>query len=226
MLGQGDAGSLLSEIRSWLYSNERSLGLRRDLEEDFQTPEAKIPLFLRPLRRDDVHELLDEHDSGSPNTATMELARRKIFIDADVPTCYVAVTEDGHPCYMQWLIGAQHNEQIQSHFKGGLFPVLKKNEGLLELAFAPEKYRGMRIMPHAMAEIAKKGNDFGARYIITFVSEGNIPSLKGCQRAGFYPYMARESKWRLFRRRCTFKLLPPNTRYSFDLEPKASKVSD
>ena len=38
-----------------------------------------------------------------------------------------------------------------------------------------------------MALIAERGGDIGAREVITFVNLENIPSLKGCQRAGFHP---------------------------------------
>ena len=40
-----------------------------------------------------------------------------------------------------------------------------------------------------MAQIAERGTDLGARWVITFVTVDNIPSLKGCQRAGFVPYL-------------------------------------
>ena len=42
-------------------------------------------------------------------------------------------------------------------------------------------------MPAAMGLIAEKGETIGARYVITFVAPDNIPSLKGCQRCGFFP---------------------------------------
>lgn len=217
MLTRGEAGELWKEVKRRLYSNERSLCLRRDLDEPFETPAAKIELRIRPLQPEDVPKLLEEYDSDVPNEAVKERARRKLFLRENVPTCYVAVTEDDEPCYMQWLMSAEQNDQIQSYFNGG-FPVLNSDEGLLEFAFALEKYRGLRIMPHAMAEIAKKGKEFGARYIITFVREENIPSLKGCKRAGFWPYMVRDDKWRFFTRKVEFHKLPEGTPYSFDVE--------
>ena len=215
MLAKGEASLLAREFKRRLYSNERSLCLRRDLDIPFESPAAKLSIQIRPLREEDVGELLDEYDEGTPGEAVKERAQRKLFLQEKVPTCYVAVTEDDSPTYMQWLMAASENDRIQAYFRGG-FPVLKEDEGLLEFAFSLEKYRGMRIMPHAMAEIAKKGRDFGARYIITFVPEENIPSLKGCKRAGFFPYMERVAKWRCFRRRYEFKMLPPGTQYSFD----------
>lgn len=63
-------------------------------------------------------------------------------------------------------------------------------------------------MAGAMAQIAVKVLDFGARYVLTFVHADNIPALKGCQRAGFAPYILRHERWRLFRRSVVFEALP------------------
>lgn len=56
---------------------------------------------------------------------------------------------------MQWLMAATENDKIQAYFRDG-FPVLKEDEGLLEFAFSLEKYRGMRIMPHARPRLQKR----------------------------------------------------------------------
>jgi hypothetical protein len=41
---------------------------------------------------------------------------------------------------------------------------LSPDEALLEGAFTPESHRGQGIMPQAMASIAEKAKDLGARY--------------------------------------------------------------
>ncbi len=217
LIARGEIGLLAREFKRRLYSNERSLCLRRDLDTPFETPEAKLPLKIRPLHERDVVELLDVHGKDIPSEAVRERAQRKLFLPEKVPTCYVAVTEEGRPAFMQWLMAATENDKIQVYFRGGV-PVLGDDEGLLEFGFTLEKYRGLRIMPHALSEIAKKGRDFGAKKIITFVPEDNVPSLKGCKRAGFSPYMVRVARWRWFRRHCEFKILPPNTPYSFEAQ--------
>ena len=63
----------------------------------------------------------------------------------------------------------------------------------------PQAYRGRHIMPAAMARIAEKATALGARRVITFVADDNVPSLKGCARAGFAPVSARHLRRRLFR---------------------------
>ena len=44
-------------------------------------------------------------------------------------------------------------------------------------------------MSAAMALIAERAADIGARHVLTFVGLDNIASLKGCQRAGFNPLL-------------------------------------
>lgn len=69
MVVKGEAGLLGREIKRHLYSNERSLGLRRDLDIPFETPEAKLAIEIRPLREEDVGELLDAYDDGISSEA-------------------------------------------------------------------------------------------------------------------------------------------------------------
>ena len=108
---------------------------------------------------------------------------------------------------MQWLFGYSDNAFIRQ--LGG-FPELAQNEALLENAYTPAKYRGLGIMSAAMAQIAERATDFGARYVITFVNEDNVASLKGCQRSGFAPHLLHHRKQMLFGllRRDRFEELP------------------
>lgn len=205
---QGNSGKVLEEVRRWVYSDSLSFGLRRDLGQPFTAPPAKIPIITRPLTDSDRPKVFG--DEG------YSLHIRQDFLSASIPTCYVATTSDGDPCYIQWLMAPSHNNQIQAYFKG-LFPILKQDEALLEYAYTLEKYRGQKIMPSAMAQFAEKAADFGARWVITFVGQDNIPALKGCKSAGFYPYLIRQERWRLFRRSLTFTPLPDGTPYPFDV---------
>ena len=62
LLCRGQARILLGEVARRFYSTERALALRRDLDVPFETPAAKIPLTIRPLAKEDIHELLDDYD--------------------------------------------------------------------------------------------------------------------------------------------------------------------
>ncbi len=78
---------------------------------------------------------------------------------------------------------------------GSLYPRLAPYEALLEGAYTPEAYRGQGIIASAMALIAERAGDFGARWVVTFVDETNVASLKGCARAGFVPYLRRRVRF-------------------------------
>lgn len=190
------------EFKKRIYSRSISFGLQRDLNNEFRTPSAKIEIKVRPLRKEDVPELLDT--TVDPSINPRIIASQQSMVDANIPTCYVAVTTKDEPCYMQWLIGYDYNHRIENHFHG-VFPPLKKHEALLEGAYSNPAYRGLRIMPMAMALIAEKSTEIDARWVNTFVDVTNIPSLKGCQRSGFKPYLLRKDQWFLFHRTTTFQ---------------------
>ena len=190
--------------RSWraflnrLHSSWDAVELRRDLNVPLAAPAAAIALRIRPIEPRDIPSILEIVDPQLSSEEKWERVRRRRLLDANFGTCFVAVTDGDRPCYMQWLFTNRDNEKIRSYFSG-LFPELASDEALLEGAFTPEAFRGKRIMQAAMAQIAEKGAGLGARSVITFVGLDNIASLKGCARAGFFPYARRSQIWRLFR---------------------------
>lgn len=199
LIAQRRFGELGHKAASLLYEKRSTFGLKRDLRIDISHPKAKIPITVRKLHATDIPSLL-------PPAATLarqervELATRKSHFDANIPQCYVAVDDrNGAPCYFQWLMGPSQNARIQALFGPQWFPILRPDEALLENAYTPPAYRGNGIMSEAMALIAERAEDLGCRYVITFVEYGNIPSLKGCTRAGFSPHMTRTEK-RVFHR--------------------------
>jgi hypothetical protein len=109
---------------------------------------------------------------------------------------------------MQWVIPAAENNRLREFF-GNLYPALRPDEALLEGAYTPVPYRGMGIMGAAMALVAERAADHGARWVITFVEEQNQASFKGCVRAGFSAYLRRHERFRLFHRRVSFNPIDP-----------------
>jgi len=211
----GQPGLILEKVRRKIYSNSASFCLRRDLTQSFEPPVAKIPITVRPIQDAEAAHLFN---TGAPGLSACEIGDRIArtgFYRSEIPQCYVAIDKNGAPCYTQWLMSSADNGRIQEFFRGA-FPVLAPDEALLEGAFTPESHRGLGIMPRAMALIAEKARDFGARYVITFVGKDNIPSLKGCQRAGFAPYRVRTIDWRWLRHRVAF--LPLSKAYPYPLE--------
>ncbi|MEX0721769.1 MAG: GNAT family N-acetyltransferase [Balneolaceae bacterium] len=206
LLREGHYTVIWMEFLKRLYSTSLSVGLRRDISEDFENPNARIDISIRKLKNSDTRIILEHGKFAKANPRLAEYQQN--LVEADLPDCYVAVTEYNEPCYMQWLIGPEHNERLSELF-GNSFPQLKKDEALLEAAFMRPAFRGKRIMPAAMSRITRKAKDMeGIRYVHTFVDIQNIPSLKGCKRAGFSPYIMREDRWFLFRRKITFASLP------------------
>lgn len=195
----GNYSILYNEIKKRLYSESLSFGLKRDLKKPVETPSAKINIHIREFFEADVDVLLGNSTTTNPRI----IASRRALIDANISTCYVAVTTNNIPCYMQWLIGSKDNDKIESYFRG-IFPPLKPREALLEGDAGNTDFRGLRIMPEAMARIAEKATLINARWVNTFVETTNIPSLKGCRRSGFEPYILRKDKWVLFRRNTSF----------------------
>ena len=202
VLKGGELGAVLGELRRRIYSDDVSYCLRRDMTAPFPAPEARIPVTVRPLAEEDLPAIIAERP------------RRLPFLEQSVNTCYVAVTQDNSVAYMQWLIGPDGNDRIQTFF-GGRLPALKRDEMLLEYAYTFLAYRGQRMMPSAMAKIAERAPDHGARYVLTFVRVDNIPSLKGCQRSGFSPHMLHTITWRFFHYRMACQDLPAGTPYPF-----------
>jgi GNAT superfamily N-acetyltransferase len=191
-----------------LYSDSESVGLRRDLRAPHEAPAAKVWIQVRPLTPDDQLSWLDVREQGlSDDQVYARLAQARL-LQSGIETCHVAVETGGKACYMQWLILSHENERVRAFF-GNLYPRLAPDEALLEGAYTPEAYRGQGIMAAAMAQIAERAGQFGARWVITFVDESNVASLKGCARAGFEPYVRRHERFRLFRRYVSFTPVTP-----------------
>ena len=200
-----DPKMLKQVYRSTRYrvgSEQRAYGLRRDLDAPHTTPEALIPITVRRIRDEDVPAVLEPVESMSLEEK-WDRNQRLRLLESGVGAPYVAVTGDDVPCYVQWLFGSADNDFLRQHFNG-TFPVLDADTALLEGAYTPTAFRGQRIMSAAMSLIAERGRDLGARYVVTFVSTDNVPSLKGCKRAGFDVHLERLVRWRLLRSTVTF----------------------
>jgi GNAT superfamily N-acetyltransferase len=188
---------------AYWHSDSETIGLRRDLSVPFSAPQAAIPLTIRPLTPDDISIIFANDNETLSGEAMRQRAIRLRMTRAGLATCYVAANDENQPCYVQWLVGASENGKLRDLFEDR-FPVLQSDEMLLEGAFTLEAWRGKGIMAAAMAQIAAKAADHGARWVITFVADDNIPSLKGCKKAGFEPYLRRADRWRMFRHASTF----------------------
>src|SRR5258706_6551437 len=92
VVGRGKIRKIVEEAGERFYSNSSSLILRRDLSIPLNAPAAKLPITVRPLHASDLARVVKERP------------RRYPVLRADIPTCYVAESNDAEICYMQWLI--------------------------------------------------------------------------------------------------------------------------
>jgi RimJ/RimL family protein N-acetyltransferase len=193
----------LRTVRERMASEQRATGLRRDLTVPHTAPEALVAISIRPLRDSDVPVILETDRDRLTADERWERSVRRRILESGAGTCYVAANQDDEPTYVQWMFTSADNAHVQRHFDG-TFPVLEPDTVLLEGAFTPERHRGKRIMSAAMSRIAELGVEHDARYVVTFVGDDNVASLKGCARAGFTPYLARTQNWRLMRQDVRF----------------------
>jgi RimJ/RimL family protein N-acetyltransferase len=177
---------IAGRLRLGPYSEFIRYGLRRDLSVPIEKPSAKIPIEVRPATDADLQSLLAIRSEDNQRER-LEIAWRRAFVERGATGCFVAVDlRNNTSCYVHWLLGSSDNKFIQ---RLGWFPRLERHEAILENAYTPVQYRGLGIMSAAMAEIAERAADMGAYQVLAFVDERNVVSLKGCQRAGFHPYM-------------------------------------
>jgi hypothetical protein len=141
LLSRGHVSVVSGQLGRWLYSDISYLGLLRDLILPFDSRPAKIALTLRPIDKGDTAKLLNLDEPGISGQGAYERWDRLHLLDAGFGTCYVTVTANNCPCYMQWLFGPAKNDRMQAYFRGA-FPLLAPGEVLLEKAFTHESYEG------------------------------------------------------------------------------------
>lgn len=169
-------------LRIGLRASGRRVGLRRDLSRPFEPPPAKIPITVRPLVPSDVPLLLAPHRDDA-----MSIANSRRMAAQRPQAAFVAVDDrNGTPCFIQWLFGPADNDYVA---RLGGFPVLASDEALIDHAYVAPAYRGMGVMPAAMARLAERARDLGAGSVLVFVGDDDASALQRCRRAGFDPHL-------------------------------------
>jgi len=199
LLRRGYWRESLQSLSRRIWSNEVYLGLHHDLAVPFPALTSQVSLSLRPLREGDAASLL-QLDRTAPSAADFHtrLSRNRLM-EAAIPTCYVATTTDGDPCYLQWLIGPQDFSALQD-FTNEWYPPLQEGDLLLEGAYTPERFRGKGIALSAVLHLADEAKSAGGSRLVTFIGEPNVSALRAYERLGFVPFVQRQERWRFFRR--------------------------
>lgn len=193
LVKSGNLIVIANAIGTRFNSSITSVGLLRNLDEDFPIIKPDIDLKIRLFKENDLNTLDENY-------------RHIGFINQNIPDCYTIVTDDNIPCFRMWLMKSSENQSIRNYF-GGLFPILKPDEAIIEGVFTNPSYRRMGIMPYIMNTIAQQSKSEGVNKVISFVDIENIPSLKGFHRSGFSPYIVRKVKWKFFNRTINFEPL-------------------
>ena len=187
------------EFKRRLYSDESFLGLKYDLTQELDILGPKIPLSIRKQEPRDITNILNLFDRKLDYQEFRNRLERNLFAKANVPTCYVAVTEHDVPCAMCWLIYHEDNDKLQGYFNGAI-PDLKHGEVLCENIFTHRDYRGMNLMYHMTMKLFEMAKQKGAQKALAFIRENNLSSLKGSTRIGWEPFIIKKVKWRFFKR--------------------------
>ena len=142
IIKRGETPELIRELGKRLYSDDISLILRRDLSISPPRLRARIPIKIRPMQASDIPMIVSERP------------RRLPMLRADIPTCYIATTEDGALCHMVWLITHDQQERLKPYFKGELRRY-DSDTIMLELSYTFEWFRGLGIQAERWRELPR-----------------------------------------------------------------------
>jgi RimJ/RimL family protein N-acetyltransferase len=193
---------VLRSAKHRLWADDLAYGYRRPLD----APVAGGPasgLHVRLVRNEDVPAILEPEESMTLEER-WDRSQRLSLLNAGAGSCFVAVTDDGTPCFVQWVFTKRDNEFVTRHF-GGQFPPVDEETVLLEGLYVPTAFRNQRLAGPAVARVMAEAYALGARYVVTFIGADNIASLKTAERAGFGIYLERHVRWRLLRSTVTFR---------------------
>ncbi len=199
---------VLKGIFDKLYSDKVSIVLRRDAKKENKTPRVFVKLSFRIFKKEDEKYFVNDYEN--------------IALIKKLPYCYVAITEDDIPCFRIWLIDYHQNKKIKKYW-GNSYPQLKPNEVFMESAYTTPKYRGLGIMPNAMALLAEKINQNGVRFAIMTTPITNINSIKASYYAGFRPFKLKKEKHFLFYKSVIFEDIPDHVINYYNLINKRKR---
>lgn len=105
----GDLGRIATILRRKTWSTSRAIGLIRDLDVPFQTPDTRSPVSFWLMRGDDVPKLLDLSSAALSIEERRDRIDRLHLLRSGFDTCFVVVDEHDHPCSMEWMIRSHEN---------------------------------------------------------------------------------------------------------------------
>ena len=205
-VGRGDLSGAAGDVKGWVKSETVSYGFRHEFTQTYGTPSpSEVPLYIVPLDDSIAPKVFDVDGLNDRNRALLE--RRRAIWEAGFEGGHVAVTDDGDPAYLQWLIPPHQNDKVRDYW-GPLFPDLNGDTALVEGAWVPPAYRKRNVMSQALgmiSEVVGKTSDEDVRYAIAFVQSDNRGAMVGTMGAGYELFLTRTERWRVGRRSVDFE---------------------
>lgn len=199
---KGNLKSILKGFCRKIYSESILLGLKLDLTKDLKKPISFTKINIRLYKEEDSNFFKEDNEN--------------IYLLKKIPKCYVAITENGEPCFKQWIIDASQNQKMRK-FWGESYPQLNDNEALMESAYTISKFRGRGIMPLAIYKIALLAQSEEIKTIYTFAPKSNANSLRALHYSGFKPYCIQKERFFLFKKSVIFQDLNDEMSEYFEL---------
>ena len=128
-----------------------------------------------------------------------------------VRTLYMSLDPDGNAIYAQWLVAPGDEVPLQATIPNQ-FPNLLPHDWLVEGAYTFVARRRLGAMGDGMHQLLMAARDAGARRVITYVSEANLASLRGCANVGFTLDHVRVTRQRFNARRALWRPPDPDAR--------------
>jgi GNAT superfamily N-acetyltransferase len=173
-----------SHLKGQIFHRYAFLSLQKNLDTKSLPIPCEVRYSLQLASDKDMQEMIEMARAEGKESA-YELIGRKLFYDSGFRDCYVARSADTNElCFIQWMISPQVCQGLYRDF-GNMLPRLESTDLWMENSYTFKKYRGKKLYPAVLVDLAHIARDKGFKRILTYVREDNIASIKGCERAGF-----------------------------------------
>ncbi len=184
ILRVGGPGPFVHHLRCQLYDQATFLALARFTDEPVDAVPCTVDYQLDIAKEADMEEVggLAKSEGGE---SAWELIGRKWYFESGFRDCYIARTRDtGELCFLQFMVSLPQYQLIAADFRHRL-PPISEDEVWLENSYTFRKFRGKKVMSSVLVDLGEVAKQQGIRRMVTYIREDNIPSIKGCERAGF-----------------------------------------
>jgi GNAT superfamily N-acetyltransferase len=174
----------LSHLKGQIFHRYTFVELQMNLDTENVPVTCEVKYSLQIASEKDMQEMLEMAGSEGRDSA-YELIGRKLFYDSGFRDCYVARSVDTNElCFVEWMISQKDCQRLYRDF-GNMLPRLERWDVWAENSYTFKKYRGKKVYPSVLVELADIARNKGFKRMLTYVRGDNIASMKGCEKAGF-----------------------------------------